>query len=285
MIVQCEQCDTKFQIADDKVGPDGAWMRCSKCQHVFHVEPPQPEPEPEAAPPAGTKVDLAGGPDEDQAAADELDLGLDEDLAAARKAKGGGVFRAVFWLLAVLLVVILVGLGGLVAMDRLGMNPELVQRTRKIPGVGDLLNQVGVGAPLEGEDRSSQIRDINLVDHRVYIRSNAKAGRLLVIQGKVTSQRADKRSAVKVRGRLLDRDGSVVSEDTVFAGTAFDANELRELDPAEMKVRLSQAQGSKTGRYVLEPKGYLPFMILFVNPPGNVTEFTAEVVGSEKYQP
>lgn len=283
MIVQCEQCDTKFQIADDKIGPDGAWLRCGKCQHVFHLEPPKPE---EEAPPVGTKVDLAEGADEEQAPADELDLGLDEDLVPTGKAKGGGVFRAVFWLLAVVLVVILVGLGGLVAMDRLQLNPELVQQARKIPGVGDLLDQVGVGAAVEtGEDLASQIRDINLVDHRVYIRSNAKAGRLLVIQGKVTSQRNDKRIAVKVRGRLLDRDGSVVSEDTVFAGTAFNANELREMDPAEMKSRLSKAEGSNYGRYVLEPKGYLPFMIIFVNPPGNVTEFTAEVVGSEKYQP
>lgn len=35
MIVQCEQCKTKFRLADEKIGPRGAKVRCSKCAHVF----------------------------------------------------------------------------------------------------------------------------------------------------------------------------------------------------------------------------------------------------------
>ncbi len=35
MIIQCEQCATRFKVADDKVSAQGIRVRCSKCQHVF----------------------------------------------------------------------------------------------------------------------------------------------------------------------------------------------------------------------------------------------------------
>jgi predicted Zn finger-like uncharacterized protein len=298
MIVQCEECQTKFNVPDGTIGPEGAWLRCSKCQHVFHLDP-SAEEEPakvtrDTKPLPETRVDLAADePPEAESEApaeeedsDDLDLDMVSDLDLTEAAKGGRAFRVIFWLLGLILVVILVGMGGLVAMDRLGLNPDLVQQSRKIPGVNLILDQVGVSGPEPGgETQASKIRDINLVDHRVYIRSNVSAGRLLVIQGKVTSQRTDVRYAVRVRGRLLDREGRVVSEDEVYAGSAFNANELRETNPTDMKSRLSQPKDPNGNFHTLKPKGHLPFMIIFVNPPGNVTEFTAEVVGSELYQP
>ena len=47
MIVQCEACQTKFRLADEKVKPGGTKVRCSKCKEIFTVMPPAPEPEPE----------------------------------------------------------------------------------------------------------------------------------------------------------------------------------------------------------------------------------------------
>lgn len=38
MIVQCPNCRSKFNLPDDKVGPDGAKLRCGQCRHVFHVD-------------------------------------------------------------------------------------------------------------------------------------------------------------------------------------------------------------------------------------------------------
>jgi predicted Zn finger-like uncharacterized protein len=39
MIVICTKCQAKFRVADDKIGPRGAKVRCSKCQTVFVVHP------------------------------------------------------------------------------------------------------------------------------------------------------------------------------------------------------------------------------------------------------
>lgn len=39
MVVQCEQCRTRFKLDDSKVGDKGVKVRCSKCKHVFLVRP------------------------------------------------------------------------------------------------------------------------------------------------------------------------------------------------------------------------------------------------------
>ncbi len=38
MIVVCTACSAKFRVPDEKIGPKGAKLRCSKCQHVFVVK-------------------------------------------------------------------------------------------------------------------------------------------------------------------------------------------------------------------------------------------------------
>lgn len=37
MIIQCEQCRTKFRLDDEKVSDRGVKVRCAKCRHIFTV--------------------------------------------------------------------------------------------------------------------------------------------------------------------------------------------------------------------------------------------------------
>ncbi len=62
MIVICANCHAKFRVADEKIGPRGAKVRCSRCREVFHVgagaaPPPLPAAR-EQAPPRPASVDL-----------------------------------------------------------------------------------------------------------------------------------------------------------------------------------------------------------------------------------
>lgn len=41
MIIQCEQCQTKFRLDDSKVAVKSIRVRCAKCKHVFSVASPQ----------------------------------------------------------------------------------------------------------------------------------------------------------------------------------------------------------------------------------------------------
>jgi len=52
MIVQCPNCQAKFGLPEEKIGPAGAKLRCGKCRQIFHVDPPQPvgEPQPSQSP-------------------------------------------------------------------------------------------------------------------------------------------------------------------------------------------------------------------------------------------
>lgn len=46
MIIQCEQCLTKFKLDDTKIKAKGVKVRCAKCRHVFTVTKQQQETEP-----------------------------------------------------------------------------------------------------------------------------------------------------------------------------------------------------------------------------------------------
>lgn len=50
MVVSCTQCQTKFRVDDNKIGPRGVKVRCSKCQNTFVVRLDGPAPTPAAAP-------------------------------------------------------------------------------------------------------------------------------------------------------------------------------------------------------------------------------------------
>ncbi|HET6921527.1 MAG TPA: zinc-ribbon domain-containing protein, partial [Anaeromyxobacteraceae bacterium] len=39
MIVTCTSCQARFRIPDEKIGPKGAKVRCSKCKNVFVARP------------------------------------------------------------------------------------------------------------------------------------------------------------------------------------------------------------------------------------------------------
>jgi predicted Zn finger-like uncharacterized protein len=64
MIVTCTSCQARFRIPDEKIGPKGAKVRCSKCRNVFVAKPAAgaggtkaPPRDPFAAPPAEVPSD------------------------------------------------------------------------------------------------------------------------------------------------------------------------------------------------------------------------------------
>ena len=88
MIVACSACSTRFRVADEKVGPRGARVKCSRCGHTFSVAPP-PAPEPAYVPtePTGTGgwptgvLEVAGASGSDPVSS--IGLALETDPFAA----------------------------------------------------------------------------------------------------------------------------------------------------------------------------------------------------------
>lgn len=65
MIINCEKCDTRFNLDDSRIPADGVKVRCSRCKHAFFV---QPEETPGASD-AEAVADLAHDAVADQASA------------------------------------------------------------------------------------------------------------------------------------------------------------------------------------------------------------------------
>jgi predicted Zn finger-like uncharacterized protein len=43
MVIQCEKCQTRFKLNENKIPEQGAKVRCAKCRHIFRVFRPEPE--------------------------------------------------------------------------------------------------------------------------------------------------------------------------------------------------------------------------------------------------
>ena len=281
MIVQCPECQTKFNLDESRLPPEGAWVRCSNCQHVFQAaidEAPLAEPE-ELSP------DLAGGhdlltDDDSSSSALNADFGLDATLGGQEPEKQGGalgrVFKVLFWAVAVIVLLGALAVGGLVAMDRLGMMPDVVSRFVTVPGLGSLLTGSGGAGGAAQKDQGKLL----LEGTRGVFRANKTSGRLFVLSGMVNNKGTGARTRVLVRGRLTDTKGKIVRQAVVYAGPTFTQEELKVLSMQEIQARLGQA-GTEGGPYVVRPNGSIPFVIVFANLPQNVAEFTVEVVGSE----
>jgi predicted Zn finger-like uncharacterized protein len=283
MIVQCQNCRTKFNLPEQSLKPEGSWVRCSKCQDVFQVFPPEPEPEAEPSPAGeGISLDLeeeAPGREDQAAELAEFDLG--QQPAAGDKGPGK-LFKAFFWLLGIALFLALVAVGAVVALDRLDAAPEVVESFRGLPGAELLLTQPS--GQEAGQDKPGEIR-MALSNVRGYFRLNDQVGRIFVIQGLVENHHQGVRTAVLVRGRLQDAQGQVVRQAVVYAGPTFTPEELQQLSLNEMQARLGSPRGPDGVNYVVAPEGTVPFMIVFANLPGNLAEFSAEVVGSDPLEP
>jgi predicted Zn finger-like uncharacterized protein len=43
LIIQCDQCSTKYRVPKDKVPKEGIKAKCKGCGHVMSISPPEPE--------------------------------------------------------------------------------------------------------------------------------------------------------------------------------------------------------------------------------------------------
>lgn len=293
MIVQCDNCHTKYNLDESALTPEGSWVRCTNCGNVFQVLPPdaatEEPPAAEAAPAGeglGLEEDLLGAALDDEPGGEAIipeDGGLDlEAELGGEEPKGGGkLFKIIFWLFAICLLLVVLAAGGLVALDRLGMAPSLVDRARAVPGVPYLLKLVGAPGKAAHRQAASPTQNLALEDVRGYFRINKKLGRIFVIQGMVVNRGGDPHTEILVQGRLRDARGNVVRQAVVYAGPTFSPEELRSLSLPEIQARLAKPTALDGSKYVLSPSDSLPFMVVFANVPTNVSEFTAEVVNAK----
>jgi len=102
MIVACPNCQSKYNLPEEKIAPTGSKVRCARCKHVFTAMPPgkdfdkeldeltasEPQPAPKPAPQAPAPAKKMPWDDDEPAAGPDDD----DDLPGAKASAGKSPF-------------------------------------------------------------------------------------------------------------------------------------------------------------------------------------------------
>ena len=105
-------------------------------------------------------------------------------------------------------------------------------------------------------------------------------GRLFVIRGVVTNKYPEPRSYILIKGSILDDQGKVVKTCTSYAGNSFTEEELKTLPFSEISKAMENRDGMARKNFNVPSGAAIPFMIVFDNLEGSLSEFTVEAVSS-----
>ena len=292
MIVECRRCRTKYRFDRENLRGEGAWLRCTRCRHVFFLRNPEKETAPEEKAPitgAGeaeravpfqaetggdmTPPEQASGepvqeaertvsPEEEAAREAERDLekliaeGENDSVEADRTSP----LKKLFYFLLFLLLLA----GGYAILQ-----PEAARTLldRVVDPVRNLL-------PFA---RQTPVSFTAVEEHFL---ANTEAGRLMVIRGVAVNNTAETLPAIRARARILDSKGETVRESASHGGNILTEEELRTLNPEEMAAILDTPEGRNFPNVQVPPEGTVPFMIVIIDPPENAAEYTIETVPS-----
>jgi predicted Zn finger-like uncharacterized protein len=253
MTIHCPACETAFRLPP--AGELGAaTFRCSRCDHVFRLDPP-PETSP---PPARRAIDdePADAPD---APAPPDDEDREDDESTPRR--GAPTARFAFRALAGMTLAF--GLLSIYAYMHRGRVAELLAA---IPLVGPELTVTRL-----------RPAHIQLTDVRgEYARAGGDA-LVFVITGSAVNNAPEPVSAIQIKGSIV---GGTEQHRLVYAGAA--PHDVHDLSTREIDL-LQTLEPPRDWRLLPGEDG--DFLVAFVDPPQPLQEFRVEVAAVQRRRP
>lgn len=288
MIIECKECGTKYRFDETRVGEEGVWVRCTRCGHVFHERKTTEEgavgldrivtsTAVEESGRAEEELPAAGAgeeaPPEEKKSPDERPAPPPEEMTLPRAKRRQAWTPIRIGLYLAMLVIVLGGvylylfpqIGEQVLNLFYSKGPEKAVTVEKKPAPP---------APAAGIN-FSEVRER-------FLKNLVVGGDILVIQGTAVNDFDYSVSKIRVRGKILDNAGKILGETEVFAGNILTDEELVKFTDKEILDDLSKPEGSDVSNVSIAPKGKIPFMVTFINPPKEVDEFIIELVGFER---
>ena len=105
-------------------------------------------------------------------------------------------------------------------------------------------------------------------------------GRMFVIRGNVVNRYSQARSAVQIKGSILDDMGVIIKRKLVYAGNSLPDVQIKEMTLEQLNKIMGDQPGQGSRNQTIEPENSLSFMVIFENLPDNMSEFTVEAVKS-----
>lgn len=121
--------------------------------------------------------------------------------------------------------------------------------------------------------QKATVGKLDIVGLKHYYGENPSMGKFFVIEGKVLSSFEGPKGISGIKGTIFDSKGKGVEEKSVAPGRVISEEELKTISKEELAKRFKDPlKGS------IPPKGTIPFMIVFPNPPNDLAEFAVEVL-------
>lgn len=254
MIIQCEQCATTYHLDQKLIEPFGSKVRCTRCGHIFWVEPPsfsdsQTLPESTPKPEASVVREVE-----------------EEEVALQMRPT-----RKTLWAFGIILLLVLLALAA---------RFFYVQTLHPNWNVGDVWLKVFF-LPVDSQGNQK----LSLINIKKYFKENSKTGRFFIIEGEIKNGYSDPRQKIKIRGSLRTAENRVAVSREVYAGWILTTEELESLSLEEIN-KLIQSQPERFSPDIrILPGKALPFMILFPPLPPGSTQVSIEVISSHKALP
>lgn len=297
MIINCEKCDSKFNLDETLLNESGSRVRCSVCKNIFMVMPPEPEEEEELDPSPEETVDLDSPPvfentngltkddikadeDFDKAFEDALNGDIQEEEFEAEEEeitkpeiepqKTKGKKRLPGLILILIIVAFVLILGALsVYLFAPGLLPD---------------NESGHQQTEQEDmtDTGNRMLDIEVQDGSFV--PTDKMGQLFVIKGKIINNYHQSRSHILIKATIEDEKRNPIDRKLAYAGNIFTEQELKDITVKEIEERLKNKSGKNNSNIDVPSQEAVPFMIIFYNLPDSISEYVVETVSSSPGQ-
>lgn len=312
MILECPNCKTTYNLADSLVPEGGRKVKCTVCDHVFRAALLSQErdavhdadiedlfgadsgdsgmdfggPSPAAArddsaaedkPSGGYEIpdDLAsasaGDPSREEAPAKagngagmDLGGGFSLDGGKPRKESKGGKKMLALAIVGGALLLLAGAAAGLYFLK-----PGLVPGLGKAPAADEAAAKPAAQA---------QVDNITLDKIRQYYVENEKVGKLFVVEGVAVNDFDAPKELIAVEVSLFDAQGQTLAGKRQMAGNSLSLYQIQILELDKIESGLVNESGIAANNMFVQPRGEVPFMVVFANPPDTVSEFVVKVV-------
>jgi len=311
MIIQCEKCQTKFNIDESKLKEQGSKVRCSLCKHTFVVYPPEQgyfeegetmalskneiektmardlpgalheeeietEPEDQASPFDNALDESLEGPEEkDAAPVDVSHAHAEEEKTGDEKRLGPAQIKEKTTQKRpwkrYLLPVLLV-----IVLILIGAAAAIFLWAPEI--IPDSLSMLKPAEKQEITDMG--VRRLSFKSVTGSFVDSGNSGNLFVIRGEITNDYPKSRSFILIKGSILDDKSQVVKRKLAYAGNNFKEEEIKSLPLEKINKAMKNRYGMGRKNVDVAPGAKIAFTIAFEDLPKNLSEFTVEAVSS-----
>ena len=128
------------------------------------------------------------------------------------------------------------------------------------------------------EDVAKKVEMLTMRNVRQYNLLNDKIGKIFVIEGKVVNEFPEPKELIELEGAIYDNERKPIEVKRQLAGSQLSLFQLQVLNEKEMESFLNNKMEILANNTNVQPGGEVPFMILFYDPPENVSEFGVKIV-------